>query len=112
MKKFIVVYHASKSAMEVWSQGASPEEMQAGMEAWMAWAASCGDGLADMGSPLGNGQKMTQAATGPSDRGVIGYSVLQCDDMEAALGLLEGHPHLAWVPGCEIEVHESMVMPG
>ncbi len=31
--------------------------------------------------------------------------------MVAAKKLLDGHPHLEWDAGCEIEVHESMPMP-
>ena len=72
---------------------ASPEEMKAGMEPWMAWAAKCGEGLVDLGAPL------------------VGYSILQAEDMEGAKALLEGHPHLEWTGGCEIEVHESMPLP-
>ena len=77
------------------------------MEAWMAWAARCGDGLVDMGSPLTGGQKLSKSGSAPSDKQVIGYSILQADDMESAKALLDGHPHLEWAEGCEIEVHES-----
>jgi hypothetical protein len=111
MKKFIVIYHAPLSATEQMAQ-ASPEEMQKGMEPWMAWAEKCGDGLADMGSPLANGLKVTEAGTTPSNKSVVGYSVLQANSMEDAVAMLQGHPHLGWAEGCEIEVHESMALPG
>ncbi len=91
---------------------ASPEDMEKGMEAWMAWAAKCGDGLVDMGSPLNGGQTVSKSGSSPSDRNVVGYSILQAEDMQGAQALLEGHPHLDWADGCEIEVHESMPMPG
>ena len=55
MKKYLIIYHASAVAMEKMTN-ATPEEMKAGMESWMAWAKSCGDGLVDMGTPLGGGQ--------------------------------------------------------
>ncbi len=111
MKNFIVIYHASEEASKQMAN-ATPEEMKAGMEPWMAWAASCGDGLVDMGSPLGGGQKVSDSGSSPSDREVVGYSILQAEDMNSAVALLEGHPHLGWAEGCEIEVHETLAMPG
>ncbi len=105
MKKYIVIYHAPMSAVEQ-MKDATPEDM----EPWMAWAKRCGDGLVDMGTPLG-GQKITNSGTSPSGKNVIGYSILQSANMEAALALLKGHPHLEWAAGCEIEVHESLQVP-
>ena len=77
----------------------------------MAWAAKCGDGLVDLGTPLGGGQKLSKSGSSPSDKSVIGYSILQAEDIEGAKALLAGHPHLEWTDGCEIEVHESMPLP-
>ncbi|MDA1347959.1 MAG: YciI family protein [Chloroflexi bacterium] len=110
MTKFVVTYHAPVAAFDQ-MKDATPEDMAEGMKAWMAWAEKCGDGLVDMGTPLAGGQKMTRSGATPSDRGVAGYSILQAENMDAAKALLEGHPHLEWAPGCEIEVHESMPMP-
>ena len=109
MKRFVVIYHAPAS----WelAKDASPEDMQKCMEAWMAWAAKCGDALVDFGTPLGSGQKLSKSGSSPSDRGVIGYSILQAEDLKGAEALLQGHPHLEWAAGCEIEVHESMPVP-
>lgn len=42
---------------------------------------------------------------------VAGYSILQATDIEGAVGLLEGHPHLQ-MPGSSIEVHEALEIPG
>ena len=110
MKKFIVIYNAPASAMEQ-MQDASPEDMKKGMESWMAWAKKCGSGLVDFGTPLGGGQKLTKSGSSPSDKNVVGYSILQAEDMEGAKALLEEHPHLQWTGGCEIEVHECMPLP-
>jgi len=110
MKKFIVIYHASASAMEQ-MKDSSPEDMKKGMEQWWAWAEKCGSGLVDIGTPLAGGQKLTESGSSPSDKNVVGYSILQAEDMEGAKALLNGHPHLGWAAGCEIEVHESMPLP-
>ena len=92
-------------------QDATPEDMKEGMEPWMAWVRRCGDGLVDLGTPLGGGQRVTKSGSSPSDKNVVGYSILQADNMEAAQALGKGHPHLEWMAGCEIEVHESLPLP-
>ena len=110
MKKYIVIYHASTSVIEQ-MKDATPEDMKKAMESWMAWAKRSGDGLVDLGAPLGGGQKVTKSGSSPSDKNVVGYSILQAEDMEAAHALLKSHPHLDWAAGCEIEVHESLPLP-
>ena len=110
MARYVVIYHASREAVEA-MKDATPEDMKKGMEPWMAWAESCGDGLVDLGTPLGGGLKVTKSGSSPSDKDVAGYSILEAEDMEGALALLQGHPHLEWMPGCEIEVHESLPLP-
>ena len=112
MKRYVVIYHAPAELLER-TASASPEEMEKGMEPWMAWAAKCGNKLVDLGMPLTNGQKLFPdgKSTG-STREVCGYSVLQAESMEEAKSLLQGHPHLQWDGACEIEVHEAMPLPG
>ena len=110
MKNFVVIYHAPASAVEQ-THNMSPEEMKKGMEAWMAWATKTGDGLVDLGTPLMCGQLVRKSVISPSDSDVMVYSILQAEDMQGATALLEGHPHLEWATGCEIDVHESMPMP-
>jgi len=74
---------------------------------------TCGDHLVDFGNPLVGGQKLLPGGkSDKSDRQVVGYSILQAENMEDANQLLEGHPHLAWKGACEIEVHEAMPPPG
>ena len=110
MKKFILVFHAPASAMEEMAKmgSASAQEQKAAMEPWVAWAERAGSALLDQGSPLMGGQTLSASGSSTSDKGVVGYSILQAEDMEAAKALLQGHPHLEWVPGGEIEVYESM----
>ena len=111
MGKYVVIYHAPASAVEAMS-GATPDDMKKGMEAWMAWAQGCGDGLVDLGTPLGGSLKVTNSGNSPSYTGVAGYSILEAENMDGALVLLQGHPQLEWAEGCEIEVHESLPLPG
>ena len=110
LKTYLVLYHSPASAMKK-MMNASPEEMAAGMQEWMKWGKKCGKQLVDFGAPLMGGVNLK--ATGgavPSKRKVSGYSILKAESMTAAKKLLKGHPHLAWVKGCEIEVHEAVPM--
>ncbi len=110
MKKFIVTSHAPASAMEQMGQmaTASAEEQKKAVAPWMAWAERMGSALVDPGSPLMGGQTLGKSGSSPSDKGVVGYSILQAEDMQEAKALLKDHPHLEWVAGGEIEVYESM----
>jgi len=112
MKKFIVTYNAPVDA--TWkTQESTPEEMEAGMKAWMDWAQKSGKALVDFGTPLANGVTLGPGgSSGSSESKIIGYSIIQADSMEAARELLQDHPHLDWNAACEIEVHESMPVPG
>jgi len=111
MKNFIVIYHAPEGSWD--PSNTTPEEQAKSMEAWTQWAEKCGESLVDMGAPLMNGQKLSpDGSSKNSDKDVLGYSVLQAEDIEEVKGLLNGHPHLAWDATCSIEVHESMPLPG
>ena len=91
---------------------ATPEQMKEGMKPWMLWAKKCGKALVDMGSPLGNGLKLSKNGSKPSTNNVVGYSILQAASIAKAKALLKDHPHLNWGAGCEIELHESLPTPG
>ena len=111
MKNFIVIYHAPEGSWD--PSNTTPEEQAKSMEAWMQWAEKCGESLVDMGSPLMNGQKLSpDSPSTNSDKNVVGYSVLQAENIDEAKALLDGHPHLGWDASCSIEVHETMPMPG
>ena len=112
MKKYIVIYHAPAEAMEQ-TANVTPEEMGIGMEPWMEWAKRCGEKLVDLGTPLMGGIKLIpDGVTSESEKGVVGYSILQAENLQDAISLMEGHPHLNWAAGCEIEIHESAPLPG
>jgi len=110
MKKFVVIYYAPVSANEK-MKNASPEEIEKGMAPWMIWAKKVGSGMVALGTPLGNGQKITKTRHSSSDKNIAGYSVLQAENMQKAIELVNGHPHLDWDAACEIEIYESLPMP-
>jgi hypothetical protein len=110
MKKFVVLYNAPQSAQSQMAES-SPEAAQEGMKAWMEWASRAGSGIVDMGQPLGAGKEVSQSGTSDTNTSVGGYGILQAEDMDGALALLEGHPHLM-MPGASIQVYETLDMPG
>jgi hypothetical protein len=111
IKKFIVLYHSPKEAVDAMSSS-SPEDMKKGMEPWVEWAKKCGERLVDLGTPLGNGQRVEKGGNTASSSDVNGYSILQAENMDEAVSLLQNHPHLGWAEGCSIEVFEAMPLPG
>jgi hypothetical protein len=110
MKKFVVLYLAAQSAQAQMAES-TPEAADEGMKAWMEWAGRAGDGIVDMGNPLGPGKEITATGTSDTATGVAGYGILQAEDLAGAEALLEGHPHLM-MPGASIQVYESLDLPG
>ena len=83
------------------------------MEAWNIWREGCGEKLVDPGAPLGNAVKFLSG--GGSEKGdshVTGYSILEAESMTEATELLKDHPHLGWQDAFDIEVFETLAMPG
>lgn len=104
----MILYRAPVSASEQMAAG-TPEQAQAGMDAWMAWAGKAGPAMVDLGSPLGEVSGVGTPV--PAAGHVIGgYSILQAESEPELAAVLEGHPHLEW--GGTIEVHEMLPMPG
>ena len=96
MKKFVFIYHG-------WWE-TTPEVMKA----WGDWFASVGDHMADSGSPFGPGTEVTP--TGKRDVSsdlspATGYSIVNADSLDDAVGLLDGCPIID-----SVRVYEAMSM--
>jgi hypothetical protein len=109
MPRFLVLYRSPMSPREMMAN-ASPEEMQAGMDAWMGWARDAGSALADFGAPLDATSHLGATVPAETDN-VVGYSFLEADSADAAAGILKPHPHLG-VDGNSIDVLELLPTPG
>ena len=104
MTKYLVLYRSSVTAGEQMAQS-TPEQAQAGMDAWMAWAQRAGDAVVDLGMPLA-----VVEAGGDSGDPIGGYSILQAESPDALNKVLDGHPHKTM--GGTIETLEFLSMPG
>jgi hypothetical protein len=96
--KFLVLYRSPVSARDQMAN-ATPEQAQAGMQAWQSWAERAGSAIVDLGAPLGG------------DGDVTGFSILQADSRASVEELLADHPH-RHTPGAAIDVLEFLAIPG
>jgi hypothetical protein len=110
MTKYVYIYHAPMTPAD--AAPPSPEQMEAVMSEWNAWAAKVGDQMVDFGTPLAGGTRVSTEGTSPSTREVVGYSIIEAEDFDGALDLARNHPHLNMPGGCEIEIHEAQAIPG
>jgi hypothetical protein len=102
--KYLVLYRSKLTAAEQMAQS-TPEQAQAGMEAWMIWAKQAGDAVVDLGAPLA-----VVEAGGDSGDPIGGYSILQAESHEDLAKVLQSHPHLTM--GGTMETLEFLSMPG
>ena len=42
---------------------------------------------------------------------MTGFSILEAESMEAAIAMVQSHPHLRYAEGCEIEVRQYLTPP-
>jgi len=110
MKKFLLLYTAPTETREK-MQKATPEEMKEAMQPWMDWFAKVGDGMVDKGFPLRNAMTVTKEGEMPGQVEFVGFTIVQADDMDAALAIAKMSPHLDR-DGATVEVHEMWAMPG
>ena len=110
MTKFLVLYDSSVPSAEMMAN-ATPEEMKAGMDAWMSWSQRSGDSIVDFGLPLGSSMRIEPGSASPGSSQATGFSIVQADSLDSAAKTLEDHPHLQ-TPGGTIDVLECLPMPG
>ena len=102
MSKFMILYRAPESASDQMAN-ATPEQRQAGLEAWRAWASRVDYAISDLGTPLAHTSHIGAGAA--SSDGVCGYSILEAGSAEEIESILGGNPQLA-MPGGSVEVLE------
>ena len=109
MAKYLVLYRASADALAQMGN-TTPEQAQAGMEAWMTWAGKAGSSLVDLGAPLAS--VATIGSGNGKDLQIAGFSILEADSKDAVTKLLKDHPHFQTPGDTAIEVLEFQPIPG
>jgi len=91
MARFLVTYHGGGGMPD------TPEGREQVMQAFMAWAGKTGSALVDPGAPVGEARTVSSAAVQPgaADGPIGGYSVLEADDIDAAVALVQDHPFVS-----------------
>lgn len=104
MPQFLFTYHGGRKPE-------TPEEGQEGMLKWKAWAESLGAALVNPGTPVGKTHVLTAdgVSDAPSSNPIMGFSILEATDLDAAISTLKDCPHFEF--GGTLEVSEMMQMP-
>jgi hypothetical protein len=68
--------------------------------AWRAWFASMGDQLADLGQPVNSRAALGNCDAGRTELG--GFSLINAPDLDAAVAVAQGCPHLGHSGGVEV----------
>lgn len=58
MKKFVVLYMASRADFEKMMENSTPEQQKKGMNAWMKWMDANETSIVDGGAPLGKTKRV------------------------------------------------------
>jgi hypothetical protein len=104
MAKFIYLYRGPTSNL-------TPEEGAERMAAFAAWTEKLGSALIDVGSPFGASAAVRDDGTERPTGDLIGYSIVETDDLVAAKAFTAGLPFLSDGHGkCAVEIFELLPM--
>jgi hypothetical protein len=107
MSKYLYLYRGPATPMEDFT----PEQTAEQMQAWGDWMGRVGSALLDGGAPFGARTAVGDDGTTSPTTDLNGYSIVEADSLDAANGLLKGHPFLSEGKGrFAIEVFELVPM--
>jgi hypothetical protein len=90
MPQFVFAYRSPK--------GYKPSDES--VASWMNWFDSMGDHLVELGKPVFDGNSVGECSTETTELG--GYSIISAEDIETALTIAKGCPHLSRGGGVEV----------
>lgn len=89
----------------------TPEENQQHMSKYRAWLSSLGDSAVSPANPIKNTRTVnSDGSVTAGTSSMSGFTIIQADSEEAALGIAKACPFLE--VGGSLEVSELMQMPG
>jgi hypothetical protein len=104
MAKFIYLYRGPAGPID-----ATPEQAAQRMAAFGAWMEKVGAALVDVGNPFGSSASVRDDGTEGSAGDLIGYSIVEADDLAAAKVFTDGLPFLSGSDGeCAVEIFELL----
>jgi hypothetical protein len=107
MAKFIYLYRGPAPDMS----DLTPEQVTERTAAFGAWMEKAGPALVDVGSPFGSNASVRDDGTEGTAGDLIGYTIVEADDLAAAKALTDGLPFLAGREGsCAVEIFELLPM--
>ena len=105
MKKFLLIYHSPKEAMERYAK-MNDEETKEMMGAWMKWHDNNKDAIVDFGNPVKGQNVVTLSGSKEESDDVTGYGIIQAEDLDGAKKVLENHPSLVDDDGSTVSLYE------
>jgi hypothetical protein len=104
MAKFIYLYRGPATDL-------TPEQGADRMAAFTAWTGKVGPALIDGGSPFGASASVRDDGTEGPAGDMIGYTIVEADDLAAAKAFTDGLPFLSNRDGkCAVEIFELLAM--
>jgi hypothetical protein len=108
VSKFLLLYRGPARPPEDFT----PEQAAEQTRAWGEWMGRTGSALIDGGAPFGARSAVCDDGTDAAASDQNGYSIVEADNLDAARGLVKGHPFLAEGKGrFSIEIFELTPMP-
>ena len=107
MAKFIYLYRGPATPMSE----LTPEQGADRKDAFGAWMEKVGAALVDVGSPFGRSASVRDDGTEGTAGDLVGYTIVEADDLPAAKALTDGLPFLSNRDGtCAVEIFELLPM--
>ena len=107
MAKFIYLYRGPTTPRSDFT----PEQGAERMGAFVAWMDKVGAALVDGGSPFGSSASVRDDGTEGTAGDLIGYTIIEADDLAAAKALTDGLPFLSNSDGrFAVEIFELLPM--
>ena len=107
MAKFIYLYRGPATPVP----DRTAEQGAERMAAFSAWMEKAGTALIDGGSPFGASTSVRDDGTEGTAGDLIGYTIVEADDLAAAKELTNGLPFLSGRDGkCAVEIFELQSM--
>jgi YCII-related domain len=107
MAKFMYLYRGPATP----ATDSTPELAAERMAAFGAWMGKVGLALVDVGSPFGSSASVRDDGNEGPAGDLIGYTIIEADDLAAAKAFTDGLPFLSNRDGtCAVEIFELLPM--